>query len=164
MAATNKKYALAWETINEISGRKKSNKSKLKANNDNERIKLWHKNFKDLLGKNIQSTIHRKNSDHTLNNLDIKIGHFSKEEVMKATNNISYGKAVVLDEIPAGVWKINDFKEFLLESCNRVYFQEPIVSWTNGCILPFSKKGDLSITKKLSRNYSNQQSPQRYIT
>ena len=43
-ATTNKKSVLAWETINEISGRKKSNKSKLKANNDNyhynERIKL----------------------------------------------------------------------------------------------------------------------------
>ena len=34
MAATNKKSALAWQTINEISGRKNSNKSKLKANND----------------------------------------------------------------------------------------------------------------------------------
>ena len=66
---------------------------------------------------------------------------------MKATNNISYGKAVGLDEIPAEVWKLYDFKELLLESCNRVYFQEPIVSWTKGCILPFPKKGDLSITK-----------------
>ena len=62
-------------------------------------------------------------------------------------NNISYGKVVGLDEIPAEVWKFDDFKEFLLESCNRVYFQEPIVSSTNGCILPFPKKGDLSITK-----------------
>ena len=152
MAATNKKSALAWQTINEISGRKKSNKSKLKANNDNERIKLWHKHFKDLLGKNIQSTFHSNNSDHTVNNLDIKIDHFTKEEVMKATNNISYGKAVGLDEIPAKVWKLDDFKEFLLESCNRVYFQEPIVSWTNGCILPFPKKGDLSITKNYRGN------------
>ena len=98
MAATNKKSALAWQTINEISGRKISNNSKLKANNDNERIKLWIKHFKDLIGKNIQSTIHSKNSVHTLNNLDIKIGHFTKEEVMKATNNISYGKAVGLDD------------------------------------------------------------------
>ena len=73
-AATNKKS----ETINEISGRKKSNKSKLKDNNDNERIKLWHKHFKDLLSKNIRSTIHCKNSDHILNNIDIKIGHFTK--------------------------------------------------------------------------------------
>ena len=128
MAATNKKSALAWQKINEISGRKKSNKSKLKANNDNERIKLWHKHFKDLPGKNIQSTIHSKNSDHAVNNLDIKIGHFTKEEVMKATNNISYGKAVGLDEIPAEVWKLDDFKEFMLESCNCVYFQEPIIS------------------------------------
>ena len=94
MVATNKKSALSWETINEISGRKKSNIYKLKAYNDNERINLWHKHFKDLLGKNIQSTIHIKNSDHTLNNLVIKIGHFTKEEVMKATNNISYGRAV----------------------------------------------------------------------
>ena len=87
------------ETINEISGRKKSTESKLKANNDNERIILWHKHLKDLLGTNIQSTIYSKNSDHILNNLDIKICHFTKEEVMKATNNISYGKAVGLDEI-----------------------------------------------------------------
>ena len=45
-------------------------------------------------------------------------------------------------EIPAEVWKLDDFNEFLLESCNRVYFQEPIVSWTNVCILPFPKKGE----------------------
>ena len=43
-----------------------------------------------------------------MNNLDIKIGHFTKEEVMKATNNISYGKAVGLDEIPEEVWKLDD--------------------------------------------------------
>ena len=65
---------------------------------------------------------------------------------MKATNNILYGKAVSLDEIPAEVWKLDNFKEFLLESCNPVYFQESIVSWTKGCILPFPKKGDLPIT------------------
>ena len=71
-AATNKKFALAWEIINEISGRKKSNnKAKLKANSDNERIKIWHKHLKELLGKNIQSIIHIKTSNHILNNIDI---------------------------------------------------------------------------------------------
>ena len=64
-------------------------------------------------------------------------------------------EAVGLDEITVEVWKLDDFKEFLLEYCNSVYFQEPIVSWTNGCILPFPKKGNLSIIKKLQRNYSN---------
>ena len=56
-------------------------------------------------------------------------------------------KTIGFVEIPAEVWKLDDFKEFLLEPCNRVYFQEPKVSWTNDCILPFPKKGDLSITK-----------------
>ena len=74
---------------------------------------------------------------------------------MKATNNISHGKIVSLDEKPAEVWKL---KEFLLESYIRVNFQKPIVSWTHGFILPFPKKGDLSITKKLHRNYSNRNS------
>ena len=45
-------------------------------------------NISELLDKNIQSTIHSKNSDHILKNPDIKICLFTKEEVMKATNNI----------------------------------------------------------------------------
>ena len=45
---------LAWKTINEVSRRKKSNKAKLKATSDKERIKLWHNHFKELLGNNIK--------------------------------------------------------------------------------------------------------------
>ena len=99
------------------------------------------------LGKNIQSTIHSENSTQILNKLEIKTGPFTKEEVIKATKHISYGKAVRLDEILAEIWKLAVFKEFLRESCNRVYFQEHIARWTDGCILPFPKKGNLSITK-----------------
>ena len=72
---------------------------------------------------------------------------------MKAINYILYVKVVGFDEIPAEVWKLDDFKEFLLESCNHDYIHEPIVSWTNGCILP--KKGDLTITKKNYRGYNS---------
>ena len=68
-------------------------------------------------------------------------------ELSKATKSIQNGKAVGLDEIPAEVWKIDDFQEFLLESCNCVYNQESIRRWREGCILPFPKKGNLSITK-----------------
>ena len=41
--------------------------------------------------------------------------------MIKATKIISYGKAVGLDIIiPAEIWKLEDFKEVLLESFNRV--------------------------------------------
>ena len=37
-------------------------------------------------------------------------------------------------------------QEFLLECCNRVYSQEIIQRWTEGCLLPFPKKCDLAST------------------
>ena len=60
----------------------------------------------------MQSTIHSENSTQILNKLEIKTVPFTKEEVLKATQNISYGKSVGLDEILAEVWKLEDFKEF----------------------------------------------------
>ena len=52
-AATNKKSAIAWKAINEISGGKKSNRARLKAKNDKERILVWHNHFKEILGNTI---------------------------------------------------------------------------------------------------------------
>ena len=50
-ATSNKKSAIAWKTVNEISGRKSTNKAKLKASSQDERLKLWQNHFQDLLGK-----------------------------------------------------------------------------------------------------------------
>ena len=50
-SATNKQSAEAWKTINEITGRKSSNCSRLKANDQEERIELWKNHFEDLLAK-----------------------------------------------------------------------------------------------------------------
>ena len=55
-AATNRKSAKAWKTINEITVRKSSNRSTLKAKNQEERTKLWKTHFQDLLGKAPQVT------------------------------------------------------------------------------------------------------------
>ena len=41
------------------------------------------------------------------------------------------------------VWKISKFDNILLWYCN----QNIINRWTKGCILPFSKKGDLIVAK-----------------
>ena len=49
-AACNKKSAVAWKTVNEISGRKSANSAKLKATSEEERLNLWKKHFEDLLG------------------------------------------------------------------------------------------------------------------
>ena len=55
VAINIKKSALARKIANEISGRKKYNKAKLKA--EKERIKQWHDQFKELLGKPTSNSI-----------------------------------------------------------------------------------------------------------
>ena len=126
-----KKSALAWKTVNEVSGRKNTEKAKIKANSEKERIQLWHQHFKELLGKPIQTSTNSGNECivNTNKHLNIETGPFTAPELSKATKSIQNGKAVGLDEIPAEVWKIDDFQEFLLESCNCVYNQESIRRW-----------------------------------
>ena len=81
--------------------------------------------FIELLGKKITSTRHI-NLDENEQDLDIKRGLFTSDELLKATKRIQNGKVVGLDEITAEIWKIPEMQEFLLECCNRVYSQETI--------------------------------------
>ena len=46
----NQQSSEAWKIINEITGRKAFNNAKLKALNDEERLKLWKTHFETLLG------------------------------------------------------------------------------------------------------------------
>ena len=55
-------------------------------------------------------------------------------------------KAAGLDGIPPEIWKTGKFNDLLLYYCNEVYKGNVIQSCTEGCILPYPKKGDLSKT------------------
>ena len=136
--------ATAWKIVNEVSVRKSTKKAKLKANSQQERVKIWKENFKNLYGKppKITENQTKKIINETLN---IKTGNFTMDELDSALPNISFGKACGLDNIPPEVWKYGAFNHELLHFCNKVYNQEPIQRWTQGCILPFPKKGDLGL-------------------
>jgi len=144
-SSENKQSALAWQTVNEISGRKKTSRAKLKATSQQDRLNKWKFHFQNLLGK--PPTI----KDHQIQpvidyQLDIKLGNFSLEELNKALSKMQNGKAPGLDGIPPEVWKTKAFNNILLTLCNKVYNGNSIEAWTTGCILPFPKKGDLGIT------------------
>ena len=57
MAVSNKKLAMAWKTVNDVSGRKTSNKAKIKAISGEESIIVWHNHFKDILGNPPEITV-----------------------------------------------------------------------------------------------------------
>ena len=142
---------IAWQTINEVSRRKNTAKAKLKAANQQERIKLWKQHFENLLG-NPPKITHEPITRIISKQLDIKLGPFTQEELDSVLRKIKNRKAAGLDEIPPEVWKTRQFDDILLRHCNAVYNQNPIDRWMKGCILPFPKKGDPRISQKLPRH------------
>ena len=138
---------IAWQTINEVSRRKNTAKAKLKAANQQERIKLWKQHFENLLGSPPKIT-HEPITRIISKQLDIKLGSFT-QELDSVLRKIKNRKAAGLDEIPPEVWKTRQFDDILLRHCNAVYNQNPIDRWMKGCIPPFPKKGDL----RLAKNY-----------
>ena len=126
--------------------RKNTAKAKLKAANQQERIKLWKQHFENLLG-NPPKITHEPITRIISKQLDIKLGPFTQGELDSVLRKIKNRKAAGLDEIPPEVWKTRQYDDILLRHCNAVYNQNPIDRWTKGCILPFPKKGDLGLAK-----------------
>ena len=141
-AAENRQSSVAWKTVNEVTGRKTSSNSKLKATSQEERLKLWKEHFQNLLGK--PPSVSDKPIETIINyTLNIKLGHFTTTELEAVKGR----KAAGLDDIPPEGWKRGEFNDILLQLCDEVYAQNAIDKWTEGCILPFPKKGDLGITQ-----------------
>ena len=67
---------------------------------------------------------------------NLSINELELDLVLKKLKN---KKASKLDGIPPKVWKTRKFNDLLLYYCNEVYNGNVIHSWTEGCILPFSK-------------------------
>ena len=129
-----------------MSRRKNTAKAKLKATNQQERIKLWKQHFENLLG-NPPKITHEQITRIISKQLDIKQGPFTQEELNSVLRKIKNRKAAGLDEIPPEVWKARQFDDILFRHCNAVYNQNPIDRWMKGCILPFPKNGDLGLAK-----------------
>ena len=127
----------AWQTINEVSRRKNTAKAKLKAANQQERIKLWKQHFENLLG-NPPKITHEPITRIISKQLDIKLGPFTQEELDSVLKKIKNRKTAGLGEIPPEVWKTRQFDDILLRHCNAVNNQNPIDRWM---------KGDLGLAK-----------------
>ena len=111
-ASENKQSSLAWQTINEIIGRKKSTKAKIKASNQEERLKKWMNHFQNLLGKSpiVSNSTIEKVIQHEL---EIKTGPINELEVYLVLKKLKNKKAARLDGIPPEIWKTGKFNDLL---------------------------------------------------
>ena len=92
-----KTNSLAWETINEIKGRKNTPTGKIKADNPEERLKRWKDHFENLRGQPpiIEQEILRVVEETLLINTE----EFTKEELLKCIKSFKKEKADGLVEV-----------------------------------------------------------------
>ena len=121
-------------------------KAKLKAANQQERIKLWKQHFENL-PRNPPKVTHEPITRIISKQSGIKLWPFTQEELGSVLRKIKNWKAAGQDGIPPEVWKTRQYDNILLRHCNAVYNQNPIERWMKGCIFPFPKKGDLGLAK-----------------
>ena len=113
------------QTINEGNRRKGPAKAKLKATNQQERIKLWKQHFENLLG-NPPKVTHEPITRIISKQLDIKLRPFTVEELWSALGKIKNRNAVGRHEIPPRSMEDILFDDILLRLCNAVYNQNMI--------------------------------------
>ena len=81
---------IAWQTLNEVSRKKSTSKAKLKATNQQGRIKLWKQHFENLLGIPPKVT-HEPITRIISKLLDIKLGPFTQKELDSVLRKIKIG-------------------------------------------------------------------------
>ena len=140
---------ITWQSVNEVSGMKSTEKTKLKTTSQEERIHLWKQHFENLPRK-LRKVTHEPITKIICKQLDIKQGQFT-QEFDSVLRKIKNRKAAGLDEIPLEVWLTREFDDVLLRHCNAGYNQNTIDRWTKGCIFPFPTKDDLGIAKNYRR-------------
>ena len=137
-AQVNHQARPIWATVNEVTGRKKLNEGRIRANSPEERLKLWKNHFEQLLGQ--PPVPDDQPIERVFNTLPIETGDFTGDELQKSINASQNNKVPRLDVISIETWKTGCLDEELLEICNKTFHGDAPGIWLGGGILPFPKK------------------------
>ena len=145
-ADLNRKHLLSWELINEITGRKTTQKGMIKGKNQKERLKTWYKHFQDLLGKPPNIEDENETIIQVIQHIEIKRGAFEIYDYKLAKEVIKEGKSCGVDEIRPEVLKRCNIDDIILYFCNKALLDKmKPKQWSILNIIPIPKKVDLSL-------------------
>ena len=95
----DRQFRIAWQTVNEVSRRKRTAKAELKATSQEERIHLWKQHFENLPG-NPPKVTHETITRIISKQLNIKLGQFTQEELDALLKKIKIEKQQGLMKYP----------------------------------------------------------------
>ena len=131
---------LVWETVNEFTRGKGTNKGQIKAKSPEERVSKWKTHFSNLLGQPPSVTIKLSASIiHEL--LPMNTDNITMEELVKSIKGFKNNNANGLDNIPIEVWKTGALNQQLHDICNKTFkwCDRPNI-WVKSGIIPLPKK------------------------
>ncbi len=114
----NSQHGQAWKLVNEISGRRTSQRGQIKGDTQQERIDNWYKHFVGLLDSEPEAIDADVDIPPIFKNLGIKEGPFDMEEYTKAKKSLTEGKACGEDGITPEILKRCNLDDIILEFCN----------------------------------------------
>ncbi|KAL5268071.1 hypothetical protein ACHWQZ_G004952 [Mnemiopsis leidyi] len=139
---TNKE---SWALINDITGRKNKSSSLIDGGSAEGRLKNWQEHFKKLLGQPPVVPDEEMEVSTVHSPQDIRVDHFSKEELLEARKSIKEGKAFGEDGIAPEILKRVDLDDLILRFCNRALDDGSVPDqWRQLNIVPVPKKGNLT--------------------
>ena len=133
--------------INEISGRRTSQRVQIQGDTQEERILNWNKHFAGLFGSEPEAIDADVDIPPIFADLGIKEGPFNVEEYVKAKKALTEGKASGEDGITPEILKRCNIDDIILEFCNTAMSggNDAPDHWSVINIIPIPKSGDLSL-------------------
>ena len=144
-AIQHQKSGLAWETVNEFTRRKGTNKGRIKAKSPEERVGKWKTHFSNLLGQTPSVTI-KLTASMIHEPLPINTDNITMEELVKSIKGFKNNKANGFDNILIEVWKTDTLSQQLLDICKKTLNGDGPNIWVKSGIIPLPNKGDLGDT------------------
>ena len=83
-AHVNHQARRVWATVNKLTGWKKSNERRIRANSPEEQLKLWKNHFNQLIGQS--PVLDGQPMERVFNTLPIETGDFMADELQKPIN------------------------------------------------------------------------------
>jgi len=120
-AHTNCNHSADWKLINDITGKSSKQSSKLKASCSEERVKLWYKYFKNLLGNPSNPDDTGTPITQVFDRLNMRDDLFDIGEYNDAKRTIKCGKSSGDDEITPEFLKYVGLDDIILEFINKAY-------------------------------------------
>ena len=144
VATMESKHAVAWATINTITGRKRQPKCNIPADSPQQRLNLWRDHFQQLLTAADATEPFIPQSIVT-EELDIDTGSITAVEVQLAARTLRNRRCPGLDGIPPELLKLAGIQDIILPILNQALNngQTP-QEWRQSGLLPLFKKGDRS--------------------